>query len=160
MGEKKAARLPVPCSEDLMEAGPLQSRPSLPSFLRLTVMDELCARHIHRTGAALRENNHENERNGHRKTGVRPLAAFSRRWGKGHQNRHQACPVCGGSDRFRFDDKEGRGTWFCNQCGAGDGLKLVESVQRDPIQRPPGGERRDRQTCRRFPLAVTVAADC
>ncbi|HGT3510687.1 TPA: primase-helicase zinc-binding domain-containing protein, partial [Enterobacter hormaechei] len=41
---------------------------------------------------------------------------------------HQACPVCGGSDRFRFDDKEGRGTWFCNQCGAGDGLKLVEKV--------------------------------
>ncbi|ECG8551481.1 toprim domain-containing protein [Salmonella enterica] len=44
------------------------------------------------------------------------------------KNRHQACPVCGGSDRFRFDNKEGRGTWFCNQCGAGDGLKLVEKV--------------------------------
>lgn len=44
------------------------------------------------------------------------------------KNRHQACPVCGGSDRFRFDDKEGRGTWFCNQCGAGDCLKLVEKV--------------------------------
>ncbi|HIE9856724.1 TPA: primase-helicase zinc-binding domain-containing protein [Klebsiella pneumoniae] len=44
------------------------------------------------------------------------------------KNRHQACPVCGGADRFRFDDKEGRGTWFCNQCGAGDGLKLVEKV--------------------------------
>ncbi|EPN0282047.1 primase-helicase zinc-binding domain-containing protein [Enterobacter hormaechei] len=44
------------------------------------------------------------------------------------KNQHQACPVCGGSDRFRFDDKEGRGTWFCNQCGAGDGLKLVEKV--------------------------------
>ncbi len=43
-------------------------------------------------------------------------------------NLHQACPVCGGSDRFRFDDKEGRGTWFCNQCGAGDGLRLVEKV--------------------------------
>lgn len=44
------------------------------------------------------------------------------------KNLHQACPVCGGSDRFRFDDKEGRGTWYCNQCGAGDGLKLVEKV--------------------------------
>ncbi|EHN4415845.1 toprim domain-containing protein [Salmonella enterica] len=44
------------------------------------------------------------------------------------KNRHQSCPVCGGSDRFRFDDKEGRGAWFCNQCGAGDGLKLVEKV--------------------------------
>lgn len=44
------------------------------------------------------------------------------------KNRHQPCPVCGGSDRFRFDDKEGRGTWFCNQCGAGDGLNLVEKA--------------------------------
>ncbi|WP_429839626.1 primase-helicase zinc-binding domain-containing protein [Edwardsiella anguillarum] len=44
------------------------------------------------------------------------------------KNHHQACPVCGGSDRFRFDDKEERGTWFCNQCRAGDGLKLVEKV--------------------------------
>ncbi len=73
--------------------------------------------------------NHENERNGHRKTGVRPLAAHSPELGmKVIKNRHQACPVCGGADRFRFDDKRGRGTWFCNQCGAGDGLKLVEKV--------------------------------
>ncbi|MXR67981.1 hypothetical protein GNT65_04745 [Shewanella sp. JBTF-M18] len=42
-------------------------------------------------------------------------------------NKHQACPVCGGKDRFRFDDKDGRGTWFCNQCepNSGDGLALV-----------------------------------
>jgi putative DNA primase/helicase len=39
--------------------------------------------------------------------------------------KHKPCPVCGGTDRFRFDDKAGRGTWFCNQCGAGDGFKLV-----------------------------------
>jgi len=39
--------------------------------------------------------------------------------------RHGACPVCGGKDRFRLDDKEGRGTWFCNHCGNGDGLDLV-----------------------------------
>ncbi len=47
------------------------------------------------------------------------------------KNRHQACPICGGdarSDRFRFDDLEGRGTWYCNRCGAGDGLRLVEKV--------------------------------
>lgn len=41
------------------------------------------------------------------------------------QGRHGACPHCGGKDRFRFDDKGGRGTWFCNQCGSGDGLDLV-----------------------------------
>ena len=33
--------------------------------------------------------------------------------------------MCGGTDRFRFDDKDGRGTWFCNNCRAGDGISLV-----------------------------------
>ncbi|MEA5104592.1 primase-helicase zinc-binding domain-containing protein [Pantoea sp. S18] len=42
--------------------------------------------------------------------------------------RHGACPVCGGKDRFRFDNQDGRGTWYCNQCGAGDGLNLVEKA--------------------------------
>jgi len=32
-------------------------------------------------------------------------------------NKHQPCPLCGGEDRYRFDDKDGQGTWFCNQCG-------------------------------------------
>jgi putative DNA primase/helicase len=44
-------------------------------------------------------------------------------------NRHGPCPLCGGSDRFRFDDKEGRGTWICNHCGAGDGAELVKRVK-------------------------------
>jgi putative DNA primase/helicase len=40
--------------------------------------------------------------------------------------KHGACPLCGdGTDRFRFDDKEGRGTFYCNQCGAGDGMKFI-----------------------------------
>jgi len=39
--------------------------------------------------------------------------------------RHKSCPLCGGKDRFRFDDKDGRGTWICNQCGASDGLGLL-----------------------------------
>lgn len=42
--------------------------------------------------------------------------------------RAQPCPVCGGKDRFRFDNQQGRGTWFCNQCGGGDGLSLVEKA--------------------------------
>lgn len=48
--------------------------------------------------------------------------------------KHGPCPACGGEDRFRFDDKDGRGTWFCNQCvpQAGDGFSLVQNVrQRD-----------------------------
>lgn len=39
--------------------------------------------------------------------------------------KHTACPMCGGVDRFRFDDKGGRGTFFCNNCGAGSGMDLV-----------------------------------
>lgn len=40
--------------------------------------------------------------------------------------KHGPCPVCvGGKDRFRFDDKEGRGTFICGACGAGDGFDLI-----------------------------------
>ncbi|MCC2912469.1 TOPRIM and DUF927 domain-containing protein [Enterobacter asburiae] len=41
--------------------------------------------------------------------------------------RHAPCPACGGTDRFRFDDN-GRGSFICNQCGAGDGLDLIKKV--------------------------------
>lgn len=41
--------------------------------------------------------------------------------------RHTACPACGGTDRFRFDDY-GHGAHICNQCGAGDGLDLIKKV--------------------------------
>lgn len=40
--------------------------------------------------------------------------------------KHMSCPICGGTDRFRFDDKDGTGTYICNQCGAGDGWSLVQ----------------------------------
>jgi putative DNA primase/helicase len=47
-------------------------------------------------------------------------------------DRHQPCPLCGGTDRYRFDDKDGSGSWFCNQCGgkdqrggAGSGIDLL-----------------------------------
>lgn len=42
--------------------------------------------------------------------------------------RHVACPLCGGKDRFRFDDKGGNGSYICGQCGAGDGLKLAMGI--------------------------------
>lgn len=45
---------------------------------------------------------------------------------------HQPCPLCGGNDRYRFDNKDGSGSWFCNQCGgkrqsggAGSGMDLL-----------------------------------
>ncbi len=53
--------------------------------------------------------------------------------------RHGACPVCGGKDRFRFDDREGRGTWFCAQQhgtesstpsgSAGNGFRLLMDMK-------------------------------
>lgn len=48
------------------------------------------------------------------------------------RGKHGPCPACGGKDRFRLDDKGGRGTWICNQCGAGDGLDLVSKVTGKP----------------------------
>lgn len=45
-------------------------------------------------------------------------------------NKHGPCPGCGGRDRFRFDDKNGEGTWLCSGGGggkpsSGDGLALL-----------------------------------
>jgi putative DNA primase/helicase len=45
------------------------------------------------------------------------------------QNKHGPCPICGGKDRFRFDDREGSGSYYCNQCGAGVGLILVRKLK-------------------------------
>jgi putative DNA primase/helicase len=35
------------------------------------------------------------------------------------------CPICGGRDRFRFDNKRGDGTWICTHCRAGQGVRLA-----------------------------------
>jgi putative DNA primase/helicase len=35
------------------------------------------------------------------------------------------CPMCGGKDRWRFTDIEGKGTWFCNNCRGGAGVDLA-----------------------------------
>lgn len=46
--------------------------------------------------------------------------------------RHGPCPGCGGKDRFRFDDREGGGTFICSQGGrgnlAGDGFELLKHI--------------------------------
>jgi putative DNA primase/helicase len=47
------------------------------------------------------------------------------------KNRGGPCPICRtGDDRFRFDNKEGRGTWYCEHHTkpSGDGLELVQLV--------------------------------
>lgn len=43
--------------------------------------------------------------------------------------KHGPCPICGGKDRYRYDNRHGNGDWFCNVCGAGDGFDLLEKVQ-------------------------------
>ncbi|MCP9915342.1 primase-helicase zinc-binding domain-containing protein [Cyanobium sp. ATX 6F1] len=52
-------------------------------------------------------------------------------------NHHQPCPSCGGRDRYRFDDRDSGGSWFCNQCGGkdhmgggGSGMDLLMRVRR------------------------------
>lgn len=40
--------------------------------------------------------------------------------------KHGPCPFCEGTDRFRFDDKDGKGSFICNQCGAGDGFEFLK----------------------------------
>jgi len=44
--------------------------------------------------------------------------------------KHSPCPLCGGEDRFRWDDGRGQGDpgnggYHCSQCEAGTGFKLV-----------------------------------
>jgi Uncharacterized protein conserved in bacteria len=50
-------------------------------------------------------------------------------------DKHQPCPACGGEDRYRWDQDDGHGGWYCNQCGgkdhaggAGSGMDLLTRV--------------------------------
>ena len=43
----------------------------------------------------------------------------------GLQARHGPCPFCGGKDRYRWDNKDGNGSYFCSQCGPGSGIDLL-----------------------------------
>lgn len=45
--------------------------------------------------------------------------------GKFLTGKHCPCPLCGGVDRFRFDNKDGSGSFICSQCGAGNGFDLL-----------------------------------
>ena len=73
------------------------------------------------------------------------------------KNKQGPCPMHpeSGKTKFRFDNKWGKGGWFCNDCGAGDGLTLLrlftglqdrevfaklrelqQTGQTQPVQRP------------------------
>lgn len=38
---------------------------------------------------------------------------------------HHACPLCGGKDRFRFEDDNGSGSYYCSGCGPGYGMGFL-----------------------------------
>lgn len=47
------------------------------------------------------------------------------------EDRHGPCPICGGTDRFRFDDKDGTGSSYCSQCDrrARSGMGLLMDLK-------------------------------
>ncbi len=46
------------------------------------------------------------------------------------KNVHGPCPICqDGKDRWRWDDRDGDGTYFCNQCGAGSAIMLIQKLR-------------------------------
>lgn len=44
------------------------------------------------------------------------------------------CPMCGGKDRWRFTDLEGRGTWYCSHCLGGNGVALALKFTKLPFR--------------------------
>ena len=66
-------------------------------------------------------------------------------------NKHGPCPLCGGKDRYRFDDRDGTGSYYCHQCGAGVGIIMVRKLKGwdhktacDEIDRILGEDRDDK----------------
>lgn len=72
-----------------------------------------------------RENIHERARG--RWRGILPELGLD---AKHLTGKHGPCPMCGGTDRFRWTDQGGGGGYICGQCGAGSGIDLVMKVNR------------------------------
>ena len=73
-----------------------------------------------------------------------------------------SCPICGGNDRFTYDNKRGRGDWVCRKCNngdpkAGDGFELICKVTgmsfRELMIELEGGPLADARHCRAQPAA-------
>lgn len=89
--------------------------------------------------------------------------ALLQRYGVNAQSltgRAAPCPVCGGHDRFTYDNKRGRGDWICRQCAdgnpmAGDGFALicrVSGLTFGELMRELGGE-----TLRDLPISALTS---
>jgi putative DNA primase/helicase len=62
------------------------------------------------------------ERTRNRWHGILPAIGISEKFLK---RKNGPCPMCGGKDRYRFTDIDGKGTWWCNNCHGGNGIALV-----------------------------------
>jgi putative DNA primase/helicase len=114
------------------------------------------------------------ERARHRWREILPLFGIDTRF---LVNKHGPCPLCGGRNRFRFDDKDGTGSYFCNQC-AGGGIILVRKkhgwdhrtacdeidrilgdIGHGPAASAPSKSRRDGSALARIERALAAARD-
>src|SRR5215469_8023000 len=67
------------------------------------------------------------ERARHRWREILPLLGIDTRF---LHNKHGPCPICGGKDRYRFDDRDGTGSYYCGQCGPGYGIILIRKLHK------------------------------
>lgn len=44
------------------------------------------------------------------------------------KDQHGPCPFCEGTDRYRWDNRNGAGSFICNQCGAGNGFDMLMRI--------------------------------
>ena len=46
------------------------------------------------------------------------------------EDRHGPCPLCGdGKDRFRWDNTDGNGGYYCSACGPGSGMHMLMTLK-------------------------------
>lgn len=48
------------------------------------------------------------------------------------EKKKTSCPWCGGTDRFEFKNRESTGSFWCEQCGHGDGFEFVQRAKNLP----------------------------
>jgi putative DNA primase/helicase len=63
--------------------------------------------------------------------GILPAIGISAKFLK---RKNGPCPMCGGKDRWRFTDIDGKGTFYCNNCKGGNGIALVMKFAGLPFQ--------------------------
>jgi putative DNA primase/helicase len=91
--------------------------------------------------------------------------------------KHGPCPMCEGTDRFRWDNKEGSGSYLCSGCGSGTGMQLVMRfkgwdfpqaageidkvlgrVKAEPIKPPPDRKKQEGDSARLWDSASQITS--